>query len=294
MRVAVIDIGSNTARLLVAAKRGPDVRPIREERAYLGLGAEIVRHGAVPEHKLAEAAAISRRYAGVARKSGATRIEVLVTAPGRQGRDPERLVEALARAAGVSVRVLSAEEEGELAYRGATAGADPRSGTVAVCDIGGGSTEIAVGIPPAPPSWLRSLDLGALRLTAQTLPSDPPTSAELGEAQAAAERCLADVVPPMPQTAYAVGGSARALTKVAGKRTLGERELTQALELVSARRAAKIAKAYGLDEERARVLPAGAIILRAVALRLGVPLELGRGGLREGAAASLLAELAAA
>ncbi len=64
--------------------------------------------------------------------------------------------------------------------------------------------------------------------------------------------------------------------------------------LATARRAAKVAKAYGLDEERARVLPAGAIILTEVTLRLGVPLQLARGGLREGAALALLAQAAAA
>ncbi|MBA3332223.1 MAG: hypothetical protein H0T39_15360 [Actinobacteria bacterium] len=293
MIVAVVDVGSNTARLLVAVRRGSELSAIREDKAYLALGAEIERNGRVSRAKLAETEAVTRRFAETARKLGADPVEVIVTAPGRQTSEPDVLVDTLARATRASVRVLSAEEEGLLAYEGALSRAGTLLESVAVCDVGGGSTEIVVGAPPSAPTWVRSVDLGALRLTARVLGSDPPKRRELHAATEEAQRCLAGIVPPRPKAALAVGGSARALAKLVGPK-LDERQLRKALELATARRATKVAKAYGIDEERARVLPAGAIILTELTLRLGVPLQLARGGLREGAALALLAQAAAA
>jgi exopolyphosphatase/guanosine-5'-triphosphate,3'-diphosphate pyrophosphatase len=191
------------------------------------------------------------------------------------------------------VHSLSADDEASLAYAGAVAKSDVQAATVAVVDMGGGSTEIAVGAPPSPPAWLRSVDVGALRLTAARLENDPPSDEELAAAARATHEAFAGIVPPRPHTALVVGGSARAIAKLVGRR-LGQRELEEALELLTARRAAKVARLHGIDVERARVLPAGALILAEVVRRLGVPLRLGRGGLREGVALSLLAEARAA
>jgi exopolyphosphatase/guanosine-5'-triphosphate,3'-diphosphate pyrophosphatase len=189
--------------------------------------------------------------------------------------------------------VLSGEEEGLLAYEGAIACVGGLPGSVAVCDVGGGSTELVVGTQPAPPAWRRSADIGALALTSLLLPSDPPAPAQLDAAAAEIDFRLDGIVPPQPLGAIAVGGSARALTRLVGP-TLGVDALDEALSVVAKRPSAKLAKRHGLDPERARLLPAGALILRAVTVRLGVPLQLGRGGLREGIAAGLLAEAEAA
>ena len=164
---------------------------------------------------------------------------------------------------------------------------------IAVCDVGGGSTELVVGSPQQRPSWARSVDLGALRLTEAVLTSDPPTRRELAQARLLLGRAFAGPAPPRPEVALAVGGSARALARIVG-RTLDEDGLRAALRITTVRRSTKLAKVFGFDEERARVLPAGALILAEVAKSLGAPLELARAGLREGAVAALLAEAAAA
>jgi exopolyphosphatase/guanosine-5'-triphosphate,3'-diphosphate pyrophosphatase len=293
MHVGVVDVGSNTVRLLVAGPgRGAPVR-LRAERAYLGLAAEILERGEIGPEKIAETASVVGDYAALARRLGAQHVEIVVTAPGRQAPNSDSLLEALARAAGTPVRVLSGEEEGLLAYEGAVACAVGLPRTVAVCDVGGGSTELAVGAPPAAPAWSRSADVGALGLTSMLIRSDPPTRTELDAAAAEIDRRLAGLTPPQPLGAIAVGGSARGLTRLVGP-SLGVAALDEALGLIRKRPAAKLAKRHGLDPERARLLPAGALILRAIAVRLGVPLELGRGGLREGIAAGLLAEAEAA
>ena len=293
MRVGVVDVGSNTVRLLVASDSGGGIVREREERTYLRLGEQIVRRGALSGSKLEEAASVAQRYARLARKEGARAVEIVVTAPGRQAENGDELLHVLAQATRLPVRVLTAEAEGALAYAGAVAAAHDLPDTVAVCDMGGGSTEIAVGAPPGGPSWVRSVDLGALRLTEACLEHDPPTPEEVSDAAERTAASFAGITPPRPQAAIVVGGSARALAKLVGER-LGEAELDAAVVLASRHKASKVAKAFGIDEERAHVLPAGAIVLAEVTRRLGVALELGRGGLREGAAAQLLASTRAA
>ena len=98
---------------------------------------------------------------------------------------------------------------------------------------------------------------------------------------------------PSADAARATGGSARSLRRLAGRR-LGEGELAAAVKTVAKRTSSQLARELGLDPQRARTLLAGALILAETQRRLGVPLEVARGGLREGAALQLLAERAAA
>jgi exopolyphosphatase/guanosine-5'-triphosphate,3'-diphosphate pyrophosphatase len=293
MRVAVIDVGSNTARLLVAEQGRRGTERIGEAKAYLGLGAEIIRHGHVGAEKLSQTAEETRRLVAIARELDAEEIDVFVTAPARQAANADQLVATLARSTGHFVRVLSAQEEGELAYEGAVATTPVGGRPVAVCDVGGGSTEITIGDRQRGSFWSESIDLGSLRLTALELDDDPPTPVELGAAEALVAGLLAPVEPPRVETALAVGGSARALAKLAGRR-LDEKSLTASLETIVAQPSRELARSLSLDEPRAATLAAGAIILRELTRCLGVGFELGAGGLREGAAARLLATRRAA
>lgn len=294
VRVGVLDVGANTLRLLVAAGGPGALVSVREERVQLGLGEEIEASGSIPAAKLAEVAEAARREIGRARRDGCDRIEILVTSPGRQAENAEELVAALVRGSGLPVRVLSAEEEARLGWIGAVdAAALERDGSVGVCDVGGGSTQVVIGTPRTGPAWSRSFDIGSLRLTRRLLADDPPSAAAVAEARAEVERELGSPALPIPQSAVATGGTARALRRVVGE-PLGEQELEEAIAALAARRRRRIAKDYGFDEARARTLLAGTIILAAVRSRLGVPLEVGRGGVREGAAVLLLAETAAA
>ena len=288
MRVAVIDVGSNTARLLVAnVTVGGAVLPVDEDRAYLRLGAEIERKGKIGRRKLEEAASTCRAFAEAAYACDAERVAVFVTAPGRQGAAGSELVATLAEATSAPVRVLTAEEEGRLAYDGALAraeGALPE--IVAVVDVGGGSTEIAVGTPLLGAAWVRSADLGSLRLTRQCLLHDPPGRAEVSAARDAVASAFAGMSPPMPDRAIAVGGSARALARIAGRRFDAD-ELERTAKLLSRRPAAKVTRSFGIGPERAETLLAGALLLAGASRVLGTELVLGRGGVREGAALEL-------
>ncbi len=281
-------------RLLVARPRKGGVARVHEEREQLGLGEDVERLGRISPAKLARAEAAAATLTAKARELGCSRLEVLVTSPGRQAANGEELRAALERGSGQEVRILSAEEEARLAHAGAVAAARPRDESVAVVDVGGGSAQLIVGTTAAGPAWMRSVDLGSLRLTRRLLVSDPPTGRELETARLEVERAFEGVTPPLPLAALATGGSARALRRVAGRRRLAGRHLEGVLRELAKRDSAEIAERYGLTPERARTLPAGTLILAEAQRRLGLPLEVARGGLREGAALALLAERVAA
>ncbi len=283
MPVGVIDVGANTVRLHVA--RGGDA--IYREKAMLRLGESIERFGAVPEEKLALTAETVAGFVRQARRHAVEQIEILVTSPGRQATNGDALIARLVAATGVPVRLLSAEEEGRLAFLGAAAaGRGTSNRLIAVCDVGGGSAQIAVGTRRDGAAWVRSIDIGSMRLTSRLLNDDPPGDAAVQAARLEVERSLAGVLPPLPEIALAVGGSARALRSIVGAK-LGTDELDELAEILARVPAREIVDLYGVDQQRVRTLAAGAVILAALCARLCVPLRVVRGGVREGAALEL-------
>jgi exopolyphosphatase / guanosine-5'-triphosphate,3'-diphosphate pyrophosphatase len=293
VRVAVIDVGSNTVRLLVSEQRNGRLAAIREARSLLLLGKEVERAGALSAQKLEETRQCTQGLAASAREAGAARIDVVVTAPGRQSANADELVRMLGEATAAPVRVLSAEEEGRLAWDGAVSAAAELARSIAVCDVGGGSTELLVGTPEDGPAWARSVDIGCLRLTERYLRNDPPSKTELRALHAEVENAFASLAIPLPQAALATGGTARALKKLVGPR-LGDAELAAALRRLCKRGSKEIASSAGVDPERARTLAAGAAILVEVQRSLHVPLTVSRAGLREGVALTLLERAEAA
>jgi exopolyphosphatase/guanosine-5'-triphosphate,3'-diphosphate pyrophosphatase len=292
MRVAAIDVGSNTVRLLVATLEDGSVESIREERTAVGLAREIERTGRIPDEKIARAAEVAQRYARDAAKLGAARIEVLVTAPARQGRNGSELVEAISAATRLPVRPLSAEEEGRLAFAGVVSTFPTPPASIAVVDVGGGSTQLVFGTA-AEPVWFRTLDIGSLRLAQRHFVHDPPRIEELDALRATIERAFEGHASPLPRCAVATGGTARSLRRVVG-RTLGPKELAKAESVLSSAPAVDLAEKFGFPIWRGQTLLAGAFVLAEAQRRLGVPLVVARAGLREGAVLeSLLEEQAA-
>jgi exopolyphosphatase/guanosine-5'-triphosphate,3'-diphosphate pyrophosphatase len=292
MRVAAIDVGSNTVRLLVATLDDGSVKPVQEERTAVGLARDIERSGRIPRDKIARAARVATRYARDAAKAGAVRIEVLVTAPARQSRNGHELVEAIASATRLPVRPLSAEEEGRLAFAGVLSTFPAPPSSIAVCDVGGGSTQLVFGTA-AGPVWFRTLDIGSLRLAQRHLAHDPPRKDELDSLRASVARAFEGHASPLPRCAAATGGTARALRRVVG-RTLGPKQLAKAEAMLSSAPAKELAEKFGFPLWRGQTLLAGAFVLAEAQRRLGVPLVVARAGLREGAVLeSLTEELAA-
>jgi exopolyphosphatase/guanosine-5'-triphosphate,3'-diphosphate pyrophosphatase len=285
--VAIVDIGSNTARLLVASvdARG-EVTERRRDRHYLRLGDDVHRLGRIGPEKLAETGAIARRFARIARKRGVERLETIVTAPGRQATNGDELTRVLADGTGAPVVVLTGEEEGRLAWEGAVARMAEPPEVVAVADLGGGSCELAVGTPALGPAWVRSLDLGALRVTREYLGGNPPSRKRVEHARTEIRKLLSIFDPPRPDATLVVGGTARAIGRVVGKR-FGASELDELAATLRSGPAEALTASHGVTSERAHTLLGGTLVFAELARRLHGELEVGRGGLREGAALAL-------
>jgi exopolyphosphatase/guanosine-5'-triphosphate,3'-diphosphate pyrophosphatase len=280
VRVAVLDIGSNTIKLLVADVGSGGVEAVDTGRVRLALGAEIEQHGVVSATSIRAAAKAVKKLRSLAASHGVDEVDVFLTAPGRQAANADELVAAVQPA-----RVLSTQEEGRLAYLGALATCDDRlSGAVAVCDVGGASTEIAVGTRRTEPTWLESVDIGSVRLTTRA-----PAPADAAREAVAA---FAAVQPPRVDAALAVGGSARAARRLVGP-WLGAAELAEALHLVETLDTREVNRRFGVDRARAETLSGGIAILAEVQRLLHVPLHVCDGGIREGAALRHRAALAA-
>jgi exopolyphosphatase / guanosine-5'-triphosphate,3'-diphosphate pyrophosphatase len=291
--VAIIDIGSNTARLLVASvnDRGV-VTQLARDRHYLRLGDDVHALGRIGPEKLEQTRQVATAFAKRARRVGVERLETIVTAPGRQAANGTELRQILGEATQAPVVQLSGEDEGRLAWEGAVARYDDPPDVVAVIDLGGGSFELAVGTPTLGPAWVRSVDAGALRITRAYLGGDPPAPERVANARRELHRLLEGFDPPRPDVALVVGGTARAIGRLVGKRYGADRLEKLAAQLAGAP-AKTVTEPHGITSERAHTLLGGTLVLAEIARRLESDLEVARGGLREGAAIALARHVAA-
>src|SRR5262245_10599890 len=146
MLCAAIDIGSNTTRLLVAEPQDGQLRKVMEQRAYTRIGKAASKDGSINAEKIAEVAEAVTTQVRLAEELGAEAFKIVATAAIREAKNTKKIVRAIEEAAGHEVDVLSGDEEGRLAFIGATKSlGHPVEGTVAVVDVGGGSCEVIYG-----------------------------------------------------------------------------------------------------------------------------------------------------
>ena len=178
--------------------------------------------------------------------------------------------------------VLSDVEEARLSFVGATRTmTTPAEGTVAVIDVGGGSSELAIGDPDGTMRWSESFRIGSGFLADSYLRSDPPSADELEKLRRHVEGTFEGLRPPAAASAVAVGGTATSLRRLVGAE-LEHETLERGIRVLSSTPIAQVAERFELDAERVRLLPAGILILEAISDLLGLPLRIARGGLREG------------
>lgn len=291
-RCACIDIGSNTTRLLVAEQAEAGPRELLAERAFTRLASSSAPRGEIGTQQVAEVAEVVAQQVLLAHELGAHDLRVVATSAVRGATNGFELIAAVHAACGIAPEILSCEDEARLAFAGAVGMlASPPAGDLAVVDVGGGSTEVVFGTAAAGVTWSASLPLGSSVVTDRDLPSDPPTPAELERLRAKLAGAFAPVRPPALAAAYAVGGGASSLRALVGT-DLGHDALRRGLKTVVARPSIDVARALGLHVERARLLPAGLLLLDAAARALGTQLRLAGGGLREGVVLELLGRAA--
>jgi exopolyphosphatase / guanosine-5'-triphosphate,3'-diphosphate pyrophosphatase len=279
---ACIDIGSNTTRLLVADAADGTLRELVTQRAFTRIGKSVDHGGAIPPEKIAETAEVVRTQTAVAREVGAGEIVAVATAAIRNAPNRHELVSAVAEAVGAELNVLTGEEEARLAFVGATRTMlAPAEGAVAVIDVGGGSSEIAIGEADGRMEWTESFRIGSGFLADSYLRSDPPSVDELEKIRRHVAGTFEGLEPPPAQSAVAVGGTATSLRRLVGAE-LAHDTLERGIRVLSMTPIAEVAGRFELDRERVRLLPAGILVLEAMSDLLQLPLRIARGGLREG------------
>ena len=289
MAFACIDIGSNTTRLLVAEAEGSHFKEVLQQRTFTRIAKGRTRGDPIGAAKIAEVAEVVATQVRVAEELDAHALRAVATAAIRQAPNRDELVDAIRSRAGVDVAVLSGEDEARLDFAGATKtlGHEPE-GEVAVVDVGGGSSELALGTTRAGVRWSGSFRVGSGYLADAYVRADPPSPAELNRVRAHVSGAFEGLELPTPRLAVAVGGSAASLRRVVGA-VLDHDTLERGIRLLASTSAGELAQRFELAPERVRLLPAGILILEAVSNCLRAPLQVGRGGLREGVVLEMIA-----
>lgn len=288
MLCAAIDIGSNTTRVLVAEPQEGQLRKVMEQRAYTQIGADMKRDGTISSAKIAEVGEVVATQVRLAQELGAEAIRTVATAAIREAKNRKQAVKEIERIAGVDIDVLSEEEEGRLAFVGATKTlGHPVKGDIGVVDVGGGSCEIIIGTVADGVNWVKSFKIGSGALTDDFLQQDPPSASEIRKLRDHIDDFFDDVDVPKPDQAVAVGGSATSLRTLVGA-VLEYETLERGVRVLAGDPIADVSKRFELDPRRVRILPSGVLLLEKLSELLGQPLQIGKGGLREGIILDLL------
>jgi hypothetical protein len=284
---ATMDVGANSAHLLVAAVGGHQVQPLLDESVFLGLGDRVAETGYLgPAIRRTVADALTA-YADTARRLGAQEVLVVGTEPLRRAADAATLIQLVERTAGVAVHVLSHDEEAMLTLLGVTMGRPIRERQLVV-DIGGGSSELVLagrrGVERA-----LGVRLGCATLTRDHARSDPPTLREIEAMREAARMALAEEPDLEATEMIAVGGTASNLLKLMPStsldRVLTRRRIAVTLAMLTVQNSTEAAERHLIRPERARILPAGAVIMDAVLERYRIGrVRVAEEGIREGVA----------
>jgi exopolyphosphatase / guanosine-5'-triphosphate,3'-diphosphate pyrophosphatase len=284
MRVGVVDLGTNSTRLLVADVDDDRVDEVSRRTVITRLGESVDERRKLLPLPVARVRNALSDYRRELEELGAERVLAIGTSAIRDAENGEAFLGEIEWSYGFATRLLSGDEEAELTRRGVANGRAVDDDTL-VLDVGGGSTELITSAERA------SIDVGSVRLTERHLHSDPPTREELE----AAAQTVRDELPPLdPRDAIGVAGTITTLAalELGGydlERVHGHRLTRGAVDSLLARLAslplAERRELPGLEPERAPVIVGGAIVVREVLERYGLDgLEASERDLLHGAA----------
>jgi exopolyphosphatase/guanosine-5'-triphosphate,3'-diphosphate pyrophosphatase len=177
-RRAVIDVGTNSVKLLVAEVTGHDVQPVLEDSKQTRLGKGFYDSQQLQPEPIAQTARAVAAFANKARKAGATSVRIIATSAARDAKNPDDLAAEIAEATNLRLEIISGEQEAEWAFRGATSNPKLAREPLLLLDVGGGSTEFILGHGEQK-HFRQSYPLGAVRLLEKIPHSDPPKPEEL-------------------------------------------------------------------------------------------------------------------
>ncbi|MEA2400433.1 MAG: exopolyphosphatase / guanosine-5-triphosphate,3-diphosphate pyrophosphatase [Thermoleophilaceae bacterium] len=217
MRVAVVDIGTNSTRLLVAEVEDGRVTELERRTTVTRLGEGLEATGRLSKAAVARVSDALADYSEAIDRLGADRVVAVATSAMRDAENGPEFRDEILRRFGIEARTISGDEEARLTFLGATAGRDPGAETL-VIDIGGGSTEYVIGHPGADPDFHVSTRMGSVRHTERHLRSDPPTESELAalaeDARSIVESDVPADVRERVDAGIAVAGTATSLAAI--------------------------------------------------------------------------------
>jgi exopolyphosphatase/guanosine-5'-triphosphate,3'-diphosphate pyrophosphatase len=297
-RLAAIDVGSNSIRLLIASyDPATGLVPIDEIKAQPRLARGLSATGVLDDDAMERALTALRRMADVCRRRGATRVAAVATAAVREAKNGAEFVRRVREDVGLPLRVIDTEEEAQLSYRSVSLHFRLAGTKALIADIGGGSLEL-VGAVDGLVELSRSLPYGAVRLTEQFLPGDRSPRRELNALRKHLAKRLTRQLPKQAWTGAKVIGSGGTFTNL-GRMVIARRggdpsepvhgtevsvaEVEQVLEWLAARTALQRRSVPGLNPERADIILAGLTVIASLLERLDAPsVTVSAYGLREG------------
>jgi len=280
-RVAALDCGTNSLRLLVTDLVDGTQSDLHREMRIVRLGEGVDRTGSLAPQAIARTREALVDYAATCRELGAERIRMVATSATRDASNREDFHAMVVGVLGAEPEVISGVEEAALSFAGATRALDPAAGPFLVLDIGGGSTELVLGTEAVLAS--RSVDIGCVRLTERQLHSDPPTDDEVAAAVADIDVAIAQIRGAVPvdeaTTVVGLAGSVTTVAAVALGLPAYDREAIHLSRLSAAAVAAVSAELLAMTRAERAALPvmhpgrvdvigAGALILHTLLDRL--------------------------
>jgi exopolyphosphatase/guanosine-5'-triphosphate,3'-diphosphate pyrophosphatase len=299
-RAAVVDLGTNSTRLLVADVEDGAVREVARRTRVTRLGDGVDRSGRLSDAAMERVSDALAEYRRLIDELGARHVVAVATSAMRDADNGPAFQRRLAERFGIDARVIPGEEEARLTFRGATATRATDGAETLVVDIGGGSTEYVVGEPGHEPRFHVSTRLGSVRQTERHLDADPPTEEEVASLAAEARQIVEDEVPSEVRESVdagiAVAGTATSLAAIDleldpydPERVDGHALSLGAAQRILARLAAvplaERREVTGLHPDRAPTIVAGAAILVESMLTFGLEtFEVSEADLLHGAA----------
>jgi exopolyphosphatase/guanosine-5'-triphosphate,3'-diphosphate pyrophosphatase len=301
VRRAVIDVGTNSVKLLVADVHGCEVAPVHEESRQTRLGKGFYETRRLQPEPIARTAEAVCEFAGIARERNAQSIRVIATSAARDAVNPRDLTDSIFRATGLETEILSGDLEAGLAFQGVATDAELAIHPLLLLDVGGGSTEFILG-RGRETHFARSFPLGTVRLMEKFPHSDPPTKGELDSCRVWLKDFLRHQVRPQLEEALregdgglwliGTGGTTSILARLEKKLDRFDRAKIEQTVLTLGQVAAHREKLWslpleerkkipGLPKQRADVILTGVLIYEMVMEEFGfLQLHISTRGLR--------------
>lgn len=290
-RRAVIDIGTNSVKLLIADVAGGQVFPVLETSHQTRLGQGFYENRVLQPAPIAETAAAVADFVNIARGRAAVSVRVIGTSAAREATNPGDLLRAVAQACGLAVEIISGTQEADWAFRGVTTDPALAAERLLLLEVGGGSTEFVVG-QGTRREFEACFPLGTVRLMSSFAPGDPPRAEELARCRVQVTSLLREQVRPAMTSALTTpvepgslalvgtGGTSSIVARIEARLDHYDRARMEALRLTRARLTELVNRLWslpldarkqivGLPPNRADVILFGTVIYEMALAEFG-------------------------